>query len=166
MYYSSFIYKCNKLTNVIYSLTNAMNTFINVLNTFTNVINIFIIVISKFGNEFITFTYINKTFIDVNLKTCTNVIAICTTTNIINFPNVPSTTFSVVNNTDTNIIKTFTIVIMSLSNVIETFSLNVNQPPRIVVQTFTNIIFTFTNVITTCTNVISTVTNVIATLVM
>ena len=64
-----------------------MNTFINVLNTFTNVINVFTIVISKFGNEFMTFTYVNKTFFDVNLKTCTNVIAICTTINIINFTN-------------------------------------------------------------------------------
>ena len=90
MYYCSFIYKCNKLTNVIYSFTNAMNTFINVLYTFTNVIKfIFIIAISKFDNEFTTFTYVNKTFIDVNLKTCTIVIAICTTTNIINFRNVP-----------------------------------------------------------------------------
>ena len=72
MYYCSFIYKCNKLTNVIYSFTNAMNTFINVCSyTFTNVINIFIIAISKFDNEFSTFTYVNKIFIDVNLKTCT-----------------------------------------------------------------------------------------------
>ena len=90
MYYCSFIYKCNKLTNVIYSFTNAMNTFINVHNyTFTNVINIFIIAIYKFDNEFSTFTYVNKTFIDGNLKTCTIVIAICTTTNIIDFRNVP-----------------------------------------------------------------------------
>ena len=88
MYYCSFIHKCNKLTNLIYSFTNAMNIFINVLNTFTNVINIFIIAISKFDNEFTTFTYVNKIFIDVNLKTCTIVIAICTTTNIINFQNV------------------------------------------------------------------------------
>ena len=53
---------------------------------------------------------------------------------------------------------------MSLSNVIETFSLNVHQPTRTVVQTFTIIIFMLTNVITTCTlNVIRTVTNVIIT---
>ena len=79
-----------KLTNVIYSFTNAMNTFINVRSyTFTNVINIFIIAISKFDNEFSTFTYVNKIFIDGNLKTCTIVIAICTTTNIIDFCNVP-----------------------------------------------------------------------------
>ena len=90
MDYCSFIYKCNKLTNVIYTLTNAMNTFINVRSyIFTNVINIFIIAISKFDNEFSTFTYVNKTFIDGNLKTCTIVIAICTTTNIIDFHNVP-----------------------------------------------------------------------------
>ena len=90
MYYCSFIYKCNKLTNVIYNFINAMNTFINVCSyTFTNVINIFIIAISKIDNEYSTFIYINKTFIDVNLKTCTIVIAICTTTNIIDFRNVP-----------------------------------------------------------------------------
>ena len=90
MYYCSFIYKCNKLTNVIYSFTNAMNTFINVRSyTFTNVINIFIIAISKIDNEFSTFTYVNKTFIDGNLKTCIIVIAIFTTTVIIDFHNVP-----------------------------------------------------------------------------
>ena len=76
---------------------------------------------------------------------------------------------TVVNNIDTNIlIKKFTTVInMSMSNVIETCSLNVHQPIRTVVQTFTIIISTLTNVITTCTlNVIRTVTNVIATLIM
>ena len=89
MYYSSFIYKCNKLTNVIYSFTNAMNTFINVRSyTFTNVINIFIIAITKIHNEFSTFIYVNKAFIDGNLKTCTIVIAIFITTNIIDFRNV------------------------------------------------------------------------------
>ena len=89
MYYCSFIYNCNKLTNVIYSFTNAMNTFINVRSyTFTNVINIFIIAISEFDNGFSTFTYVNKTFIDGNLKIGTIVIAICTTTNIIDFHNV------------------------------------------------------------------------------
>ena len=86
MYYCSFIYKCNKLTNVIYSFTNAMNNFINVRSyTFTNVINILIIAISEFDNGFSTFTYVNNVFIDGNLKIGTIVIAICTTTNIIDF---------------------------------------------------------------------------------
>ena len=87
MYYSSFIYKCNKLTKfVIYSFTNAMNTFINVcIHRFTNVMNIFIITVSEFDNGFSTFTYVNKTFIDGNLKIVNIVIAICTTTNIIDF---------------------------------------------------------------------------------
>ena len=90
MYYCSFIYKCNKLINIIYSFTNAMNTFINVHSyTFTNVINIFIIAISEFDNGFSTFANVNKTFIDGNLKIGTIVIAICTTTNIIDFCNVP-----------------------------------------------------------------------------
>ena len=136
MYYSSFIYKCNKLTKfVIYSFTNAMNTFINVrIYTFTNVMNIFIIIVSKFDNGFSTFTYVNKTFIDGNLKIGNIVIAICTTTNIIDFflmyLALPFST--VVNNSYTNIlIKKFTTVInMSPSNVIETFSLNVHQPKR------------------------------------
>ena len=51
------------------------------------------IVISKFGNEFVTtFIYVSKKVIDVNLKTCTIVIATCTTINmIINFTKfVPS----------------------------------------------------------------------------
>ena len=45
------------------------------------------IVISKFGNEFVTtFIYGSKKVIDVNLKTCTTMIATCTTVNmIINF---------------------------------------------------------------------------------
>ena len=45
------------------------------------------IVISKFGNKFVTtFVYVSKKVIDVNLKTCTTVIATCTTINmIINF---------------------------------------------------------------------------------
>ena len=138
MYYCSFIYKCNKLTNVIYSFTNAMNTFINVcIHTFTNVMNIFIITISKFDNGFSTFTYVNKTFIDGNLKIGNIVIAICTTTNIIDsFVMYLALPFStVVNNSYTNIlIKKFTTVInMSPSNVIETFSLNVHQPTRTVV---------------------------------
>ena len=136
MYYSSFIYKCNKLTKfVIYSFTNAMNTFINVrIHTFTNVMNIFIIIVSEFDNGFSTFTYVNKTFIDGNLKIGNIVIAICTTTNIIDFfvmyLALPFST--VVNNSYTNIlIKKFTTVInMSPSNVIETFSLNVHQPKR------------------------------------
>ena len=69
MNYCSFIYKCNKLTNVIYNFTNAMNTFINVRSyTFTNVINIFIIAISEFDNEFSTFTYVNKIFITWKFK--------------------------------------------------------------------------------------------------
>ena len=90
MYYCSFIYKSNKLTNVIYSFTNAMNTFINVrIHTFTNVMNICIITVSEFDNGFSTFTYVNKTFIDGNFKIGTIVIAICTTTNIIDFRNVP-----------------------------------------------------------------------------
>ena len=58
-----------------------MNTFkINVsLNTCTNVIKFLcIIVISKLGNEFTTFICVNKKIIDVNLKTCTTVIATCT----------------------------------------------------------------------------------------
>ena len=67
-----------------------MNTFIKVSSyTFTNVINIFIIAISKIDNEFSTFTYVNKTFIDGNLKTRTIVIAIFITTDIIDFHNVP-----------------------------------------------------------------------------
>ena len=42
------------------------------------------IVISKFGNEFVTtFIYVSKKVIDVNLKTCTTVIATCTTINMI-----------------------------------------------------------------------------------
>ena len=45
------------------------------------------IVISKFDNEFVTtFIYVSTKVIDVNLKTCTTVIATCTTINmIINF---------------------------------------------------------------------------------
>ena len=45
------------------------------------------LVISKIGKEFVTtFTYGNKKVIDVNLKTCTTVIATCSTINmIINF---------------------------------------------------------------------------------
>ena len=45
------------------------------------------IVISKFGNKFVTtFIYVSKKVIDVNLKTCTTVIAMCTTINmVINF---------------------------------------------------------------------------------
>ena len=45
------------------------------------------IVISKFGNEFVkTFVYVSKKVIAINLKTCTTVIATCTTINmIINF---------------------------------------------------------------------------------
>ena len=45
------------------------------------------LVISKIGNEFVTtFIYGSKKVIDVNLKTCTTVIATCTTINmIINF---------------------------------------------------------------------------------
>ena len=136
MYYCSFIYKCNKLTKfVIYSFTNAMNTFINVrIHIFTNVMNIFIIIGSEFDNGFSTFTYVNKTFIDENLKIGNIVIEICTTTNIIDFfimyLALPFST--VVNNSYTNIlIKKFTTVInMSPSNVIETFSLNVHQPTR------------------------------------
>ena len=87
MYYSSFIYKCNKLIAfVIYSFTNAMNTFINVrIHTFTNVMNIFIIIVSKFDNGFSTFTYVNNVFIDGNLKIGNIVIAMCTTTNNIDF---------------------------------------------------------------------------------
>ena len=134
MYYSSFIYKCNKLTKfVIYSFTNAMNTFINVcIHTFTNVMNIFIIIVSEFDNGFSTFTYVKKTFIDGNLKIDNIVIAICTTTNIIDFfvmyLALPFST--VVNNSYTNIlIKKFTTIInISPSNVIETFSFNVHQP--------------------------------------
>ena len=110
-----------------------MNTLVNVhIHIFTNVINIFIIIVSEFDNGFSTFTYVNKTFIDGNLKIGTIVIAICTTTNIIDFfvmyLALPFST--VVNNLYTNIlIKKFTTVInMSPSNVIETFSLNVHQP--------------------------------------
>ena len=46
-----------------------------------------IIVISKFDNKFVTtFIYGSKKVINVNLKTCTTVIATCTTLNmIINF---------------------------------------------------------------------------------
>ena len=108
MYYCSFIYKCNKLTKfVIYSLTNAMNTFINVrIHTFTNVMNIFIIIVSEFDNGFSTFTYVNNVFIDGNLKIGNIVIAICTTTNIIDFfvmyLALPFST--VVNNSYTNIL--------------------------------------------------------------
>ena len=45
------------------------------------------LVISKIGNEFVTtFIYGSKKVIDVNLKTCTTVIATCSTINmIINF---------------------------------------------------------------------------------
>ena len=53
------------------------------------------IVISKFDNEFVTtFIYVSKKVIDVNLKTCTTIIATCTTINIIiNFTKfVPSPT--------------------------------------------------------------------------
>ena len=45
------------------------------------------LVISEIGNEFVTtFIYGSKKVIDVNLKTCTTVIATCSTINmIINF---------------------------------------------------------------------------------
>ena len=45
------------------------------------------LVISKIGNKFVTtFIYVSKKVIDVNLKTCTTVIATCITINmIINF---------------------------------------------------------------------------------
>ena len=45
------------------------------------------LVISKIGNEFVTtFIYGSKKVIDINLKTCTTVIATCSTINmIINF---------------------------------------------------------------------------------
>ena len=45
------------------------------------------LVISKIGNEFITtFIYGSKKVMDVNLKACTTVIAMCSTINmIINF---------------------------------------------------------------------------------
>ena len=42
------------------------------------------IVISKFDNKFVTtFIYGSKKVIDINLKTCTTVIATCTTLNMI-----------------------------------------------------------------------------------
>ena len=47
--------------------------------------NIFIIIVSEFDNGFSTFTYVNNVFIDGNLKIGHIVIAICTTTNIIDF---------------------------------------------------------------------------------